>query len=228
MNQPAGRQVLVVDDEAGMRTALEASFSRRGWQVETAVGAADAMTRFRRRPSDLVVTDMRMSDGDGFSVIRQVQEFAPHTAVILLTAFGSVPDAVEAMQSGACDYLVKPVAFEQLEKVAEKILRRAQLSHPRHRETRDLRLPSLRSTATSGGNPFIGHSSSLAAALDRARIERQHALDPASGPIHNGARGACSLPVGHRGLGEHPDANLPLYGNPLLRPHPQGRIYVRG
>ena len=65
-------------------------------------------------------------------------------------------------------------------------------------------------------------------ALDRAHTERRHALDPAGGPIHNGARGACSLPVGHRRVGQHADAHLPLFGNPLLRPHPQGRIYVRG
>lgn len=65
-------------------------------------------------------------------------------------------------------------------------------------------------------------------ALDRAHTERRHALDPAGGPIHNGARGACSLPVGHRRVGQHADAHLPLFGNPLLRPHPQGRLYVRG
>ena len=65
-------------------------------------------------------------------------------------------------------------------------------------------------------------------ALDRAHTERRHALDPAGGPIHDRARGACSLPVGHRRVGQHADAHLPLFGNPLLRAHPQGRIYVRG
>jgi DNA-binding NtrC family response regulator len=58
--------------------------------------------------------------------MRQARALAPHTAVILLTAFASVPDAVAAMKDGACDYLVKPVSFEQLEQAAERILAQAQ------------------------------------------------------------------------------------------------------
>ena len=63
--------------------------------------------------------------------------------------------------------------------------------------------------------------------LFRAGIECWRALDPAGRPIHDGARGARSLPVGHRRVGQHADAHLSLFGNPLLRAHPQGRIYVR-
>jgi DNA-binding NtrC family response regulator len=125
LNMPpraAANQVLVVDDEAGMRSALEASFLRQGWKVETASGVSDAVARFRRRRHPLVVTDIRMGDGDGFAVMREVRALAPRTAVILLTAFGSVPDAVEAMKGGACDYLVKPVAFEPLERAARRVL----------------------------------------------------------------------------------------------------------
>jgi DNA-binding NtrC family response regulator len=124
-------RVLVVDDEAGMRAALEAHFVRRDWLVDTASNAGEAMEKFRRGLHPLVVTDIRMpgprgsSAEDGFSVMRQAQAMAPHTAVILLTAFASVPDAVHAMKGGACDYLVKPVAFEQLEQAAERILGQA-------------------------------------------------------------------------------------------------------
>jgi DNA-binding NtrC family response regulator len=119
-------QVLVVDDDPGMRTALETSFLRHGWRVETAAGAGEAASRFRRRPHRLVVTDIRMPDGDGFALMRQLRSWEPRTAVILLTAFGSVPDAVMAMKDGACDYLVKPVSFERLEQAAQQILHRAQ------------------------------------------------------------------------------------------------------
>jgi hypothetical protein len=65
-------------------------------------------------------------------------------------------------------------------------------------------------------------------ALYRTRTECRRARRPAGGPIHNGARGARPLPVGHRRVGQHADAHLPLLGNPVLRAHPQGRIYVRG
>ena len=117
-------QVLVVDDDPGMRSALETSFLRHGWRVETAAGTIEAAARFRRRPHPLVVTDIRMPDGDGFALMRQLRSWEPRTAVILLTAFASVPDAVQAMKEGACDYLVKPVSFERLEQAAHQILQR--------------------------------------------------------------------------------------------------------
>ena len=115
-------RVLVVDDEAGMRAALEAHFLRRDWQVDTAANAGEALEKFRRVLHPLVVTDIRMPGADGFSVMREARALAPHTAVVLLTAFANVPDAVAAMKDGACDYLVKPVSFEQLEQAAERIL----------------------------------------------------------------------------------------------------------
>src|ERR1700679_1770206 len=117
-------RVLVVDDESGMRAALEAHFLRRNWRVDTAADAPEALEKFRRGLHPLVVTDIRMPGSDGFAGMRQAR--APHTAVILLTAFGNVPDAVTAMKGGACDYLVKPVSFEQLEQAAERILTQAQ------------------------------------------------------------------------------------------------------
>jgi len=118
-------EVLVVDDDAGMRTALEASFRCHGWKVESAPGAMEAVAKFRRRLHPLVITDIRMPDGNGLQVMREIRQIAPQTAVILLTAFGNIPDAVMAMREGACDYLVKPVTFDQLEQTASRILARA-------------------------------------------------------------------------------------------------------
>jgi len=115
-------QVLIVDDEAAMRAALEANFRRHGWGVQTAVGVGDALCKFRTAPFALVVTDMRMSDGDGLQVMQGVRTFVPGTPVILLTAYGSVPGAVQAIKEGACDYLQKPVSFEELEAAAERFL----------------------------------------------------------------------------------------------------------
>ncbi len=145
-------QVLVVDDELPMRTALEASFSRQGWQVMTAGGTFEALARFRQSPCPLVITDMRMPDGDGLRVMQQVRALAPETAVIFLTAFGSVPEAVNAMREGACDYLVKPISFEQLKAAATRIM-----------GLRTLR-PSV-----SGAEGFIGGSEITRRLMDRAR-----------------------------------------------------------
>jgi len=143
-------QVLVVDDEAAMRAALEAHFRRRDWRVDTAASAGEALEKFRRVKHSLVVTDIRMPGADGFSVMREARALAPHTAVILLTAFANVPDAVTAMKGGACDYLVKPVSFEQLEQAAERILAQAR----------------TQAEATEG---LAGHAPNWLRALDRAR-----------------------------------------------------------
>ena len=114
--------VLIVDDEPAMRAALEANFRRRGWKVETASGVGDAISKFRSAPAALVVTDVRMPDGDGLQVMREIRNCAPDTPVILLTAYGSVPDAVQAIKGGACDYLQKPVSFDELEERAQRFL----------------------------------------------------------------------------------------------------------
>jgi DNA-binding NtrC family response regulator len=143
-------RVLVVDDEPGMRAALEAHFLRRDWRVETAASAGEALEKFRRGLHPLVVTDIRLGGADGFSVMRAARMLAPQTAVILLTAFGNVPDAVTAMKDGACDYLVKPVAFEQLEQAAERIMVQAK-------------------TQAEAREGMVGHAAGWLRALDRAR-----------------------------------------------------------
>jgi DNA-binding NtrC family response regulator len=141
-------RLLVVDDEPAMRSALQANFSRRGWQVETASGAKEAITRFRRGRHPLVITDIRMPDGNGIEVMREIQSTSSRTAIILLTAFANVPDAVEAIKKGACDYMVKPVSFEQLEQTAIRALQRLSLSDE---------------------GEMIGHSPVWLAALERVR-----------------------------------------------------------
>jgi DNA-binding NtrC family response regulator len=122
------KEVLIVDDEATMLAALEANFKRSGWRVRSAAGVNAALSAFRVSPSSLVITDMRMADGDGLQVMEGVRKCLPETPVILLTAYGNVPDAVQAMRGGACDYLEKPISFEELESTAERFVEKAQ--HP--------------------------------------------------------------------------------------------------
>jgi DNA-binding NtrC family response regulator len=125
MSSDATTSVMVVDDEPGIRTALRANFLRHGWRVETASCVRDAIRNLEGKEFDLVVTDIRMPDGTGMEVMRAVRQLSPGTAVILLTAFGSVPDAVTAMRDGALDYLTKPISFDQLQITAAKVMHRA-------------------------------------------------------------------------------------------------------
>ena len=133
------KRLLIADDDPGMRAALEARFAQRGWQVDVAANGVDARARFRPGWHSLVITDVRMPGGDGFELLRAVQASSAGTAVILLTAYACVPDAVKAMRDGAVDYLVKPVSFEKLEATAGQLLRRAELqSREAVRETESL------------------------------------------------------------------------------------------
>ncbi len=125
MTRDAASSVMVVDDEPGIRTALRANFLRHGWQVETAGSVREAIRNFEGKEFDLVVTDIRMPDGTGMEVMRSARELSPETAVILLTAYGSVPDAVSAMRDGALDYMTKPISFDQLQARAAQVMHRA-------------------------------------------------------------------------------------------------------
>ncbi|HEV2134610.1 MAG TPA: sigma-54 dependent transcriptional regulator [Terracidiphilus sp.] len=151
--------VLVVDDEPGMRTALEVNFAREGWRVESAGGVHEAARAMERASFDLVVTDVRMRDGTGFDVLNSAQKRAPSARVILLTAYGSVPEAVESMRGGAVDYLMKPVSFEQLQSAAARVMRGATESTRRGEHT----------VAGISGVRIIGRSPLLLKALERAR-----------------------------------------------------------
>jgi DNA-binding NtrC family response regulator len=155
--------VLVVDDEPGMRTALKANFLRHGWRVETASGVGEASRVFERVSFDLVVSDVRMRDGDGFEVMGQALKCSPSTAVILLTAFGSVTEAVASMRSGAFDYLTKPVSFEQLQAAAARVMRRPNAHTP------SIAQPGKGANSTITNRGIIGRSSVLHKALQRAR-----------------------------------------------------------
>jgi DNA-binding NtrC family response regulator len=126
---PIGR-VLVVDDEEGVRTFLAESLERAGHEVTQVADGAGAVRAVREEPFDVVLTDLRMPGTDGMVVVRTVRTEQPDVEVIVLTAFGDVTTAVEAMKLGAFDYLEKPVsgpaAIRSL--VAAALDRRAKLA----------------------------------------------------------------------------------------------------
>ena len=155
------RSVLVVDDEPGMRMALKANFERDGWQVETAAGASEAVRKCGQIRFPLVVTDVRMPDGDGLDLMRRLRAADASTAVIVLTAFGTVAQAVQAMQNGACDYLTKPFSFEQLQSVVERVMRHSATDH----------------VSNPARTEIVGQSPALMRVLDRARLAAQTDAD---------------------------------------------------
>jgi DNA-binding NtrC family response regulator len=119
--QPLGR-ILVVDDEVNARTALAELMHDEGFDVETAADAFKALGKIEGFAPHLVVTDLKMPGMDGIELVKKLRAMDEPPAVIVMTAFGSVDTAIEAMRSGAEEYLTKPLNFDELLVVVGKVL----------------------------------------------------------------------------------------------------------
>lgn len=106
--------VLVIDDEADLRELLAITIIKLGFDVELAGTVEEAKTLLGQQTFDLVLTDMRLPDGDGIALVKLVNEQYPQTPIAVITAFGSAETAVNALKAGAFDYLSKPVSLDQL------------------------------------------------------------------------------------------------------------------
>lgn len=115
--QEGAERVLVVDDEPSMRTALMESFRRLGFEVQGAVDGDDALERLARFRPWLVLTDLKMPRRSGLDLIKDIKARAPQTVIVLMTAYGTVETAVEAMKHGASDYVLKPFSMDLLERI---------------------------------------------------------------------------------------------------------------
>ncbi len=120
-------RLLVVDDEETQRLMLRNILGRAGYDVETAGEGREALDALDRAAFDLVLTDQRMPRFDGLKLLEAVRRGHPHLPVVLMTAYGSVSTAVEAMKRGAVDYLTKPFEGEELLLVVDKALRQRRL-----------------------------------------------------------------------------------------------------
>ena len=114
--------ILVIDDESEMRSALSHALTRNGFSVESAASGMDALVRIKKDPFSLVITDIKMPEMSGMEVLGAVKKLTPGIPVIVITAYGSIHNAVEAMQAGAADYLLKPFSFETLNATVKKVL----------------------------------------------------------------------------------------------------------
>jgi two-component system response regulator PilR (NtrC family) len=120
-------RILVVDDEPSMRELLVIMLSKEGHDVVTADSRASAARTLAARPVDMVITDVRLGDGDGIEILRHVKSGSPETTVIVMTAHGSTETAVAALKLGAFDYLTKPFDVDELRIVVRNAFERQQL-----------------------------------------------------------------------------------------------------
>jgi DNA-binding NtrC family response regulator len=124
---PAAR-ILIVEDEVNIRSALQTIVEKMGHRVRSAATAEDALALLHESGYDLAITDLKMPGMDGIELLRRIKEAWPGTEVVVMTAYGSVETAVEAMRLGAYDYLTKPLDRNRLPVVIEKALERHYLS----------------------------------------------------------------------------------------------------
>ncbi|MEE9913958.1 MAG: sigma-54 dependent transcriptional regulator [Deltaproteobacteria bacterium] len=128
-------KILVIDDDDSFRRVLEYNLDADGYHVLTASSGEEGLVLFKAHSPDLVIADMKMRGISGMDVLNAVKKLSPDTLVIIITAFGSVDKAVEAMKLGAYDYITKPVSRDELKLVVRKALDLTNLSH----ENKDLK-----------------------------------------------------------------------------------------
>jgi two-component system response regulator RegA len=110
----AGRTLLLVDDDESLRKRLARAFAERGYAVREADGVAPALRLAREESPELAVVDLRVPDGDGLEVVRGLKQIDPTTNVVVLTGYGSIATALEAVRCGATHYLTKPADVDDL------------------------------------------------------------------------------------------------------------------
>ncbi len=172
MNNPAPYRLLVVDDEPDLRTLYELTLVREGYDVESAGTVEEAWTALQQQRFSVVITDMRLPDGTGLDLLRRMDENGRREKGIVITAYGSAENAVEALKAGAYDYLTKPVDLRQFRAVVATALGRApapvaeapgQPGHDRSGDARPARgaLPDLRPAGVTALRRLVGVSAAM-------------------------------------------------------------------
>jgi len=119
--------LLVVDDDPVTLDLLKEVLSKEGYQVSTALSGEEAIARAMDYLFDIIITDVRMGDKDGMDVLRFFKKHAPDTTVIMITAFGSIETAIEAIREGAYDYISKPFKLDEIKITIQRAMEQRRL-----------------------------------------------------------------------------------------------------
>jgi len=153
--------ILLIDDDSSLRRVIEFSLAEAGYRVQPAASGEEGLALFGKEPADAVVTDITMSGMNGIDVLKKVQEQAPGLPVVVITAYGTIESAVEAMKLGAFDYVTKPFNRDELRMTLERALKLRRLEN----ENRRLRDEVIGKYRFEG---IIGRSETFQSILDLA------------------------------------------------------------
>jgi len=158
----SGGTVLIVDDERTLARAVKAFLGEAGYEAEVAGDGERALALVQTLRPDVVFTDVRLPGMSGIDLLRRIREFDPAIPVIIMTAYGTIEGAVEAVKLGAFDYMKKPVDLEELKLLAdrarENAMLRQELSYYRRRAANEVPLTGM-----------LGQSASMLAVMDQVR-----------------------------------------------------------
>lgn len=115
--------ILIIDDDNGLRTSLAAFLGKNNYKIITAKNGEDGIKQVETHDFDLILLDIRMPGMDGITALKKIKDLSPYVNVIIITGFGSVESAVEAMKEGAIDYITKPFNLSELKEKIERYLR---------------------------------------------------------------------------------------------------------
>ena len=169
-SSPSHFSLLVVDDEPDLRTLYELTLLREGYDIETAGSVEEALLHLKDRTYSAVITDMRLPDGTGLDLLRRLEETGRREKAIVITAYGSAENAVEALQAGAYDYLTKPVDLKQFRAVVASALGRSAVSVPtmvpsslpsQHESPAAARAPRVAAVPVASAAPDVPVSAAL-------------------------------------------------------------------
>ena len=162
-------RILIADDNDAMRDGMVLSLTRLGHDMQGVKGGADALAAYRKRPADVVVTDLRMLPVDGIEVVRRLRELDPEATVVVVSAHGTIGTAVEAMREGAMDFIEKPFPPDVLRARVEKAIEIAR--ERRGARTARARVEALDADRARESDPagLVGSSEPMRRVLDQLR-----------------------------------------------------------
>jgi DNA-binding response OmpR family regulator len=122
------KSILIVDDEKNIRLTLSQALETLGTQIDAAADGEEALSKLKEKQFGLILLDIRMPGMDGMEVLRRVREIRPDIRVIMITAYGTIESAVEAMKLGAADFLQKPFDPEEVRELVSRVMDRDKLN----------------------------------------------------------------------------------------------------
>lgn len=153
-------RILIVDDELNIRRILQMAFEKQGYQASVAEDARVALGMLDDQVFDLVITDVTMPGMNGYELQRIIADKLPDLPVIIMTAFGTIPQAVEAIRNGAFEYVTKPFDLDQLKKIVASAL---------ESDAKPVRGAKKKSAGLGSGDPFLAESPAMKSVLETVR-----------------------------------------------------------